>query len=194
MRFSAAALTASLIGAVMAQTTTISVNVTHPIASDSWTVGQSATVSWVANVALPNGGNVTVELFHGNDPTHQTLVQPLGSGVGQLKIAAVPAVPADWYSVRINSDSYSHYFFIANATVKTPAGPEPGTTTTTTAAVPLPTTANATTVSSTPTANATTTANSTTTPTGKPTSAGNMVSAGSLAIGAVAAVAAFFTL
>ncbi|KAG0011337.1 hypothetical protein BGZ80_000761 [Entomortierella chlamydospora] len=177
MRFSAAALTASLIGAVMAQTTTISVNVTHPIASDTWTVGKSATVSWVANVALPNNGNVSVELFHG-DPTHQTLVQALGSGISQLKVAAVPTVPADWYSVRINSDSYSHYFFIANATVTAPATPEPGTATTTTVTTALPTT---TTVSSTPTANATTT---TTTATSKPTSAGNMVSAGSLAMGA----------
>ncbi|KAF9175320.1 hypothetical protein BGX21_007918 [Mortierella sp. AD011] len=190
MRFSTAALTASLIGAIMAQTTTatISVNVTHPIASDTWTVGKSATVSWVANVALPNNGNVSVELFHGSDPTHQTLVQALGYGISQLKIAAVPTVPADWYSVRINSDSYSHYFFIANATVTAPVTPEPGTTTTTTVTTALPTT---TTASSTPIANATTT---TTTATSKPASAGNMVSAGSLAMGAVAAVAAFLAL
>ncbi|KAF9414549.1 hypothetical protein BGZ76_004836 [Entomortierella beljakovae] len=174
MRFSILALSASIIGTAMAQV--ISVNVTHPVAGDAWVAGKSATISWVANV--PTVQNVTVELFHG-EPTHQTLVQLLGSGVKQLKIIA-PNVPADWYSVRINQDSYSHYFFISNATVLTPTAPEPGTATTTTA-LPVPT---STTVAT--TANATTSA-----PTQTPTkaSAGNSLAAGSLAIGAAVAAA-----
>ncbi|KAF8974907.1 hypothetical protein BGZ46_009603 [Entomortierella lignicola] len=191
MRFSAVAAAASFLGAVLAQTTTpaptISVAITHPVATDVWTVGKSAVVDWVALVPnLPNNGNVSVELFHGQ-PAHQTLVQALGNGVLQLKIAAVPTVPADWYSVRINSDSYSHYFFIANATVKTPLGPEPSANATTSAALPSSTAAATTTV-----ANITSTA-PTSTPTTTKASAGNSLAAGSLAAGA-AVVAAFFAL
>ncbi|KAI1299052.1 hypothetical protein EDD11_006566 [Mortierella claussenii] len=204
MRFSVlAASTSLLISSALAQVVAPappSLLVTEPTAANTWAVGAAFKVQWAPNpastVPAPAAG-ITIELFHG-DPTHQIKVADLADATtpavkSPFQGKAVPAVPADWYSVRLNGDSYSHYFFITNATVTKPVGTEPTAPTT-----GLPVTTASATASATSTASATTgVANITTVSTSTPTSSskpssGNSVqtAAGSLAAAAVVAVAA----
>ncbi|KAF9965090.1 hypothetical protein BGZ70_005437 [Mortierella alpina] len=98
MRFSVAALAATLIGAVMAQ----QAYPTAPIGSTVWTVGKSATISWKLN-ATAKGVPLAITLFKG-DPTHQTQVQEL------------------------SPDSYSAQFVIETAAGVRPSGAPPSAT------------------------------------------------------------------
>ncbi|CAO3564956.1 unnamed protein product [Mortierella alpina] len=186
MRFSVAALAATLIGAVMAQ----QAYPTAPIGSTVWTVGKSATISWKLN-ATAKGVPLAITLFKG-DPTHQTQVQELSPGVADatsFKLAAVPVVDADWYSVRVG-DSYSAQFVIETAAGVRPSGAPPSATAAPSAPVVASPSAAAT---------ATSAASNTTAPTATgspkaPVSAGSYLSAGPLAVAAAAVVAAALAL
>ncbi|KAF9276757.1 hypothetical protein BGZ68_009769 [Mortierella alpina] len=184
MRFSVLALAATVIGAVMAQ----QAYPTAPIGSTVWTVGKSATISWKLN-STAKGIPLAITLFKG-DPTHQTQVQELFAGAADTtsyKLAAVPDLPADWYSVRVG-DSYSAQFVIETAAGVRPSGAPPSVT----SAAPVVAT---TTVGATPTAgNSTTAPTATGSPKTSPVSAGSYLSAGPMAVAAAAVVAAALAL
>ncbi|KAF9935587.1 hypothetical protein BGZ75_006893 [Mortierella antarctica] len=184
MRFSVVALAATLIGAVMAQ----QAYPTAPIGSTIWTVGKSATISWKLN-ATAKGVPLAITLFKG-DPTHQTQVQELSPGVADttsFKLAAVPALDADWYSVRVG-DSYSAQFVIETADGKRPSGAPPSATSV--PSVPAVATTSAAAITSA----ASTAPTATGSPKAAPVSAGSYLSAGPLAVAAAAVVAAALAL
>ncbi|CAO3574630.1 unnamed protein product [Mortierella alpina] len=120
MRFSAAVLVASLIGAVMAQ----QAYPTLPVANTIWNSPSNVTVQWKLGTP-PATTALAVDLFKG-DPTHQTLVQKLGAGKAgatSLKVEIPAKLESNWYSIRIG-DSYSHPFII-KGTGPVPTGPAP---------------------------------------------------------------------
>ncbi|KAF9573392.1 hypothetical protein EC968_008574 [Mortierella alpina] len=130
MCFSAAVLVASFIGAVMAQ----QAYPTLPVANTVWSSPSNVTVQWKLGTP-PATTALAVDLFKG-DPSHQTLVQKLGTGKAgatSLKVAIPAKLESNWYSIRIG-DSYSHPFVI-KGTGPVPTGPAPtgGNSTTPTA-------------------------------------------------------------
>ncbi|KAF8934913.1 hypothetical protein EDD21DRAFT_360564 [Dissophora ornata] len=178
MRFSIVALAASLIAAVMAQ----EAYPTMPIESTVWTAGTAVTVTWKANATTA----LSVDLFKG-DPTHQTLVQNLGTGTAggtSLKVTLPATLTADYYSVRIG-DAYSHYFVIKSATGATPTGVMPTVAATTVAAT---TTAATTTAATTAATTATSTKAAATT--AAAVSGASYLSAAPMAMAVAAVVAA----
>ncbi|KAG0319209.1 hypothetical protein BGZ99_005248 [Dissophora globulifera] len=181
MRFSVLALATSLISAAMAQ----SCYITAPVAATVWKAGtKSLTVSWTPNSPI-TATSFAIELYKG-DPTHLTLVANLGQApptAKTLKVNIDANLPADWYTIRIGGDSYSHYFAIDSATGAAPKGPVPVPPAATTTAVAVKTSAVATT--------AATTGASTPTSAVK-ANAGNYLSAstGSMVVAAAGAVAA----
>ncbi|KAG9325607.1 hypothetical protein KVV02_000632 [Mortierella alpina] len=121
---------ASFLGVVMAQ----QAYPTLPVANTIWTSPSNVTVQWKLGTP-PATTALAVELFKG-DPSHQTLVQKLGTGkpgATSLKVAIPAKLESNWYSVRIG-DSYSHPFII-KGTGPVPTGPAPtgGNSTTPTA-------------------------------------------------------------
>ncbi|KAI1313421.1 hypothetical protein EDD11_002629 [Mortierella claussenii] len=164
---------------------------TEPIATTTWTAGQTATVAWRLNNPADKSA-LSIDLFKG-DPAHQTLVQNLGTapaGAVSFKVALPAKLTADWYSVRIG-DSYSHYFAIKSAAGATPSGVMPTPVTTSASALP---TGNATTIASSASATGTATGTATVTkvtasPTTKPNGA-SYLSAAPMAMAAAAVVAA----
>ncbi|KAF9345446.1 hypothetical protein BGX26_003123 [Mortierella sp. AD094] len=191
MRFSIAAVAASLLSVVMAQ----QAYPTVPVEGTVWVAGQSPSVEWkLTNPADKTA--MTIDLFKG-DPTHQTQVQSFGSapaGATKFKITLPATLAADYYSIRIG-DAFSHYFTIKSSAGVAPTGTMPAppvANATTTASISLPTT--------TPSKNTTTTtagANTTLpTPTGnsstvaKPTSGANSMAAGPMVIAAALVAAA----
>ncbi|KAK3848319.1 MAG: hypothetical protein J3R72DRAFT_428792 [Linnemannia gamsii] len=184
MRFSVLAIAASVIGAVMAQAATQAYP-TVPVANTVWTAGTDVTVQWKLGTPAPTAG-LTVTLFKG-DPAHQQLVKELGTGAAgatSLKTTLPKDLASDWYSVRIGTDSYSHYFLI-KGTGPVPTAPAPTGVTPTTATVATPTA----TVPSVTKPTATVTASSTPTPTNNQNAAGYLTAA-PVAMAAVAAAAA----
>ncbi|KAF9276624.1 hypothetical protein BGZ68_009896 [Mortierella alpina] len=120
MRFSAAILVASIIGAVMAQ----QAYPTLPVANTVWNSPSNVTVQWKLGTP-PATTALAVDLFKG-DPSHQTLVQKLGTGKAgatSLKVEIPAKLESNWYSIRIG-DSYSHPFII-KGTGPAPTGPAP---------------------------------------------------------------------
>ncbi|KAF9923977.1 hypothetical protein FBU30_005963 [Linnemannia zychae] len=187
MRFSILAIAASVIGAVMAQASTQAYP-TVPVASTVWNAGAAVTVQWKLGTPAPTTG-LTVTLFKG-DPAHQTQVQELGTGaVGatSLKVTLPKDLASDWYSVRIGSDSYSHYFLI-KGTGPAPTAPAPTGAAPTTATTANPTSATSASVKPTTAASATTTP---TVPTTNKSAAG-VLAAAPVAAAAVAVAAAAF--
>ncbi|KAG0197104.1 hypothetical protein BGX28_009377 [Mortierella sp. GBA30] len=123
MRVFFAALAASFIGAVMAQ----QAYPTAPVANTTWNSPSNVTVQWKLNTPPATTG-LAVDLFKGDDPTHQTLVKNLGTGkpgATSLKVQIPAKLASGWYSIRIG-DSYSHPFVI-KGTGPVPTGPAPTT-------------------------------------------------------------------
>lgn len=185
MRFSIFAVAVSFIGAAMAQAASQAYP-TVPVASTVWTAGTTVTVQWKLGTPAPTTG-LGITLFKG-DPAHQTLVQDLGTsavGATSLKVALPKDLTSDWYSLRIGTDSYSHYFLI-KGTGPVPTAPAPTGIASTTAVLPTTTASSNSTIKST----ATTTAIATpTVPTVAKNAAGYLTAA-PVAMAAVAVAAA----
>ncbi|KAF9116992.1 hypothetical protein BGX27_007046 [Mortierella sp. AM989] len=117
MRFSAIAITATLIGAVLAQ-----VRPSRPRQGDVWILKSKVTIYWAprAPATLP------VQLLSGPTPSTQKVVAELGDAPKGENLLAieVPNVPVGWYTVRIG-DSYSHIFAIQADAKTPPSTPEP---------------------------------------------------------------------
>ncbi|KAF9570152.1 hypothetical protein EC968_002131 [Mortierella alpina] len=186
MRFSVVALAATVIGAVMAQ----QAYPTAPIGSTVWTVGKPATISWRTN-STAKGIPLAITLFKG-DPSHQTQVQELWpgeAGASSFRLAVVPELPADWYSVRVG-DSYSAQFVIETAAGVRPSGAPPSAT----SAPSAPAVASPSAPATSTVAKNTTVPTATGTPKPAPVSAGSYLSAGPMAVAAAAVVAAALAL
>ncbi|KAF9957225.1 hypothetical protein BGZ70_009591 [Mortierella alpina] len=97
---------------------------TLPVANTVWNSPSNVTVQWKLGTP-PATTALAVDLFKG-DPSHQTLVQKLGSGKAgatSLKVEIPAKLESNWYSIRIG-DSYSHPFII-KGTGPVPTGHAP---------------------------------------------------------------------
>ncbi|KAF9089247.1 hypothetical protein BGX29_006261 [Mortierella sp. GBA35] len=187
MRFSILAIAATVIGAAVAQTSSSQAYPTVPVANTVWTAGSAVTVQWKQGTPAPTTG-LKITLFKG-DPAHQTLVQDLGTstvGATSLKATLPKDLPSDWYSIRIGSDSYSHYFLI-KGTGPVPSAPAPTGITPNTSAVAIPSASGNSTIKPT---GATTTTTATPAVTTVAKNAAGYLTAAPIAMAAVVAAAA----